>query len=509
MSGQADRTLPWKLAGIVGAMFAFGFALVPPLLFYSYQFYAELPGALVLAVAFRALALQPERLSSHPWRFGWLVAALPWLHQKFLPVWAVLVATALLVGWRRRTGAGGAADAGAGPALRRLATGVLVPTLVSAYLFALYNFAITGSVRPDALFLAWGPGGVTSARVGQGLLGLLLDARFGILPYVPVLLLAGAGLATGGARRFAVVLPAAVAYYLTVASADNWSGAVCNLGRYVMPVAPLAVALFGIAVARTAQRKGALALVLTLGSWTALLALALREDPHAANDSALLLAKSTYADGLQYVPGLFIRTWADAAPGLWLRILAWLLLIAAAALWLRRVASARAGNVMGGGDWAADRLVPDCLRAFAAGKPVRLRHPGAVRPWQHVLDPLAGYLALATGLLRDDGARFATAWNFGPDAGDDASVGEVAARLAGLWGADARLEHEAEPGPPEVELLRLDSTRARTELGWEPRWSLDAALGQTLAWHRAWDRGENMHAFTRAQIANYDEGAVS
>jgi len=174
-----------------------------------------------------------------------------------------------------------------------------------------------------------------------------------------------------------------------------------------------------------------------------------------------------------------------------------------------RVASARAGNVMGGGDWAADRLVPDCLRAFAAGKPVRLRHPGAVRPWQHVLDPLAGYLALATGLLRDDGARFATAWNFGPDAGDDASVGEVAARLAGLWGADARLEHEAEPGPPEVELLRLDSTRARTELGWEPRWSLDAALGQTLAWHRAWDRGENMHAFTRAQIANYDEGAVS
>ena len=193
-------------------------------------------------------------------------------------------------------------------------------------------------MRPDALFLAWGPGGVSSARIGQGVLGLLLDARFGILPYVPLLLLAAAGLVLGGARRFAVILPAALAYYLTVASADNWSGAVCNLGRYVMPVAPLGVALVGIAIARTSHRRGAVTLVLALASWTALLALALRQDPHAANDSALLLAKSTYADGLQYIPGLFIRTWADAAPGLALRILAWLLLTAAAAFWLRRVA---------------------------------------------------------------------------------------------------------------------------------------------------------------------------
>ncbi len=126
--------------------------------------------------------------------------------------------------------------------------GLVVPTLVSLYLTALYNFAITGSVRPDALFLAWGPGGVTSARVGQGVLGLLLDARYGILPYVPVLMLAAGGLVLGGARRFAVVVPAAVVYYLTVASADNWAGAVCNLGRYFMPVAPLAVALVGIAI---------------------------------------------------------------------------------------------------------------------------------------------------------------------------------------------------------------------------------------------------------------------
>ena len=318
-------------AGLAAAL-AFGFALVPPFLFYFHQFYPEMLGALVLALAFRTVALRPERVRLHAWRFGTLLAALPWLHQKFLPVWGVLLATALLVGWRS-------------PAARVLdrtgwkwAARVLLPNLASLYLFALYNFAVTGSVRPDALFLAWGPGGVSSARIGQGVLGLLLDARFGILPYVPLLLLAGAGLVLGGARRFAAVLPAALAYYLTVASADNWSGAVCNLGRYVMPLAPLGVALVGIAVARTSNRRGAVTLALALASWTALVAMALRQDPHAANDSALLLAKSTYADGLQYIPGLFIRTWADAAPGLTLRILAWLLLIAAAAFWLRRVA---------------------------------------------------------------------------------------------------------------------------------------------------------------------------
>lgn len=229
-------------------------------------------------------------------------------------------------------------------------TGLLVPTLASLYLTALYNFAITGSVRPDALFLAWGPGGVTSARVGQGVLGLLLDARYGILPYVPVLMLAAGGLVLGGARRFAVVLPAAAVYYLTVASADNWAGAVCNLGRYFMPVAPLAVALVALAISRTADpsehgpteslgmTRSVLALVLMLAAWTGLFAVALWRDPHAASDSALLLAKSTYADGHQYIPGLFIRRWADGAPGLWARIAVWLAGLAAIAWWLRRVA---------------------------------------------------------------------------------------------------------------------------------------------------------------------------
>jgi len=308
-------------AGLAAAL-ALGFAVVPPGLFYFYQFYPEMLGALVLALAFLALALEPESALRHPWRLGLLLSLLPWLHQKFLPVWLVLVATALVVAWRSRDS-------------KRLQAGLglVLPTLASGFLFALYNFAITGSVRPDALFLAWGPGGVSGARVGQGLLGLVLDARYGLLPYVPLLLLAAAGFVTGGARRFAVILPAAFVYYLTVASADNWAGAVCNLGRYAMPLVPLATALVGIAIARCDARRGAMALALTLAAWTAVLALALRQDPHAANDSALLLAKSTFADGLVYIPGLHVGSWADAAPGLWLRVLAWLVLTAALAWW--------------------------------------------------------------------------------------------------------------------------------------------------------------------------------
>jgi CDP-glucose 4,6-dehydratase len=168
-----------------------------------------------------------------------------------------------------------------------------------------------------------------------------------------------------------------------------------------------------------------------------------------------------------------------------------------------RIATARAGNVIGGGDWAADRLVPDCLRAFATGEPVRLRHPEAVRPWQHVLGPLSGYLGLAARLLDEDGEPLARAWNFGPDADDDATVGDVAERLAALWGEDARVERDADPGWPEAGLLRLDSGRARSELGWAPRWSVDEALERTLAWHRAWLRGDDMAAVCREQIGAY------
>jgi len=174
-----------------------------------------------------------------------------------------------------------------------------------------------------------------------------------------------------------------------------------------------------------------------------------------------------------------------------------------------RIASARAGNVIGGGDWAEDRLVPDCMRAFAAGEPVRLRRPDAVRPWQHVLGPLSGYLALAARLLGDGGDHFARAWNFGPDAGDDASVGEVAQWIATLWGGAARVEREADPGQHEARLLRLDSAPARAELGWKPGWSLQRAIEQTVTWHKAWRRGDDMREVCQEQIAEYAGTAAS
>lgn len=173
-----------------------------------------------------------------------------------------------------------------------------------------------------------------------------------------------------------------------------------------------------------------------------------------------------------------------------------------------QIATARAGNVIGGGDWAPDRLVPDCLRAFEAGEPVRLRHPDAVRPWQHVLGPLSGYLELAARLLGDDGDRFARAWNFGPDAVDEAAVGDVAQQIATLWGGAGRVERGADPGWREAGLLRLDSGEARSELGWKPRWSLQRALEQTVSWYLAWRRGDDMQVVCQEQIAVYDRGAA-
>ena len=169
-----------------------------------------------------------------------------------------------------------------------------------------------------------------------------------------------------------------------------------------------------------------------------------------------------------------------------------------------RIATARAGNVIGGGDWANDRLVPDGLRAFAAGEPLRLRYPDAVRPWQHVLEPLAGYLQLAQQLLSPEGPRFARAWNFGPDEKSEATVLHVARILARLWGDGAHVEAETgSEHPHEAGLLRLDSSAAREALAWRPRWSLEQALERTVDWQRAMDRGDDMSAVSREQIRAY------
>jgi hypothetical protein len=307
-------------------------ALLPPFVFYAYQFYPEMLGALAFALALHAILLRPWRGPAAALGLGALLALLPWLHQKFLPLWAVLVVMAVVR----------AVDALV--SLRTLLA-LLVPQAVSLYLTALYNFAVTGSVRPDALFLAWGPAGVNASRWGQGSFGLSLDARYGLLPYVPVFLLAVGGLflLAGRARPLRWALPPAIVYYLTVAAADNWSGAVCNLGRYVMPVLPYAVTLAALVAALAAARRGLLALLIALAAWSAAIAAALWHDPHAANDCALLLARSALADGNVYVPNLFIRSWAEGAPGLWARTAAWVALGAALAIWVRRAGQGRAG----------------------------------------------------------------------------------------------------------------------------------------------------------------------
>jgi CDP-glucose 4,6-dehydratase len=172
------------------------------------------------------------------------------------------------------------------------------------------------------------------------------------------------------------------------------------------------------------------------------------------------------------------------------------------------IATVRAGNVIGGGDWALDRLVPDCLRAFASGEAVHLRYPDAVRPWQHVLEPLAGYLELAQRLLDANAAGFETAWNFGPDVADVVSVREMAEALAALWRDGARVvANTSTLDPPETSVLMLDSTRARQQLRWAPRWRLADALKRTVEWHRAWHEGEDMQAVTLRQIADYSSAS--
>jgi CDP-glucose 4,6-dehydratase len=170
-----------------------------------------------------------------------------------------------------------------------------------------------------------------------------------------------------------------------------------------------------------------------------------------------------------------------------------------------RLASARAGNVIGGGDWAADRLVPDLMRAALDGRTARVRSPDSVRPWQHVLNPLAGYLTLAQALWSSP--ELAGGWNFGPADEDARPVRWLVQRMAASWPQLPVSLAEPTPGAPimhEAQHLKLDSSRARSLLGWRPRWGLGEGLDATVAWYRALCAGEEMAAFTAAQIASYE-----
>ena len=166
------------------------------------------------------------------------------------------------------------------------------------------------------------------------------------------------------------------------------------------------------------------------------------------------------------------------------------------------LASARAGNVLGGGDWSPDRLVPDFVRGIQGGIPVQIRNPNATRPWQHVLDPLCGYLELAENLVKD-GAKFSTAWNFGPPDDDVKPVSWVAEGITSLWGDGARWEACSDSRYHEATLLKLDSSRARNLLGWRPRMNFEAMLCAVVDWYKAHQGRRDMRSFTLAQIAEY------
>ena len=167
-----------------------------------------------------------------------------------------------------------------------------------------------------------------------------------------------------------------------------------------------------------------------------------------------------------------------------------------------RVASARAGNVIGGGDWAADRIIPDLMRAALSGEAVRVRNPEAIRPWQHVLCPLSGYLVLAQALWQDPG--LATGWNFGPAEEEARPVGWIVGRVQELWGGGLESRVDPGPHPHEAHYLKLDSSRARMRLGWRPRWELGRALEATVEWFRAFERGAAMREITLEQISAYE-----
>lgn len=171
------------------------------------------------------------------------------------------------------------------------------------------------------------------------------------------------------------------------------------------------------------------------------------------------------------------------------------------------IATARAGNVIGGGDWGANRLLPDIVRSFAAGQPVLIRRPGSTRPWQHVIDPLHGYLVLAQR-LHEAGPEFDGGWNFGPDVGGSKPVSWIVERCVQLWGDDAGWIKDPAAHPAEAQLLQLDCSKVRTQLGWQTRVDLARALVMTIGWYREVLRGADALQMCRSQIDEFGHEGV-
>jgi CDP-glucose 4,6-dehydratase len=170
------------------------------------------------------------------------------------------------------------------------------------------------------------------------------------------------------------------------------------------------------------------------------------------------------------------------------------------------LASARAGNVIGGGDWAEDRIVPDFVRAGLSGQRLQVRNPGALRPWQHVLDPLAGYMLLAQQLYTGK-AEVETSFNFGPDAAAQRRVSEVLSSAQAHW--PVAWDDKSDPDAVhEANLLSLTTEKAQTILGWKPRWNFDQAVGQTISWYRAVSEGADPAARTTADIERFETAGV-
>ena len=171
------------------------------------------------------------------------------------------------------------------------------------------------------------------------------------------------------------------------------------------------------------------------------------------------------------------------------------------------LASVRAGNVIGGGDWSLDRLIPDILRACEAKEPIIIRNPSSIRPWQHVLEPLSGYLMLAQKIY-SEGSSWAEAWNFGPQYEDARSVQSIVEYMVDKWGDKATWCLDERVHPHEASYLKLDISKAQSRLGWRPRWSLEKALENVIEWHRAWIKGQDIRSMCLLQIDNYQKTKI-